>query len=417
MKITRIKITNIGAISEADIPITKGLNIFYGSVKQGKTTILNAIKWSFGGSFPIDIIKHGEQEAYIHLTFDDNSTVRREFYIQKSGETTARPIQYIKDGILQSNPVKILQSKLNPFHQNQNYFKDMSPLEKIRYAIDLFGAGTKEDTTILESIKKAGSELRKKITDIKYMDAEKVEPVDVDKLNRQLELIKSDNKVQEIRIDGRRTIKSVLDDHKQEKIDLNERLAEIAESEKKLTEELKSIPDDIAIIDTSIIEQKISDAKLINYKAEQYEKAKQFNFNQDEEKAFMEDQIKLKTAEYKKKSAEVKAKLKDLNGSHGIPGLVFIEGDTFMYENTSADMLSTSQNAKLSSALQAKYPDTMSVELIDQGESWGNSIYDLIDKAIKENKVILTTVVGEKPAKTTKDVGVFYVNKGEVTGE
>ncbi len=417
MKINRIQINNIGAIKNTDIPLTKPLNIFFGDVKQGKTTILNAVRWACGGSYPNDILSHGEGEGFIHIFFDNNSSVRREFYMSKASGIKDRPIQYIKDNVVQSRPVEKLKELLNPFQLNQNYFTSMSALEKIRYAIDLFGGSTKEDITILESIKKAGSDLRKKITDITYMDAEKVEPVDVDKLTRQLELFKADNKVKESYADGRRTLKSVLEDHEDEKKKLKERMAEIAESEKKLTEELKSIPEDIAIIDTSIIEQKISDAKLINYKAEQYAKAKQFNFNQDEEKAFMEDQIKLKTAEYKKKSSEIKAKLKDLNGSHGIPGLVFIEGDTFTYEHTSADMLSTSQNAKLSSALQAKYPDTMSVELIDQGESWGKSIYDLIDKSIKENKVILTTVVGEKPAKSTKDVGVFYVNKGEVTGE
>ena len=77
-------------------------------------------------------------------------------------------------------------------------------------------------------------------------------------------------------------------------------------------------------------------------------------------------------------------------------------------------MMSTSQLAQLSSALQSKYPDSMDMELIDQGESWGKSIYDLIEKAKKENKTILTTVVGEKPAKISELVGVFYVEKGEV---
>lgn len=417
MKINRIQINNIGAIKNTDIPLTKPLNIFFGDVKQGKTTILNAVRWACGGSYPNDILSHQEDEGFIHIFFDNNSSVRREFYVSKASGIKDRPIQYIKDNVVQSRPVEKLKELLNPFQLNQNYFTSMSALEKIRYAIDLFGGSTKEDTTILESIKKAGSDLRKKITDIKYMDAEKVEPVDVDKLTTELDEAYFHNRVQMANSEVLNKLETTLDNLDEEKTRLMARLSEINKEEGELNSEIELYPTVQCEIDTIELQQKLSDAKLINYKAEQYAKAKQFNFNQDEEKAFMEDQIKLKTAEYKKKSSEIKAKLKDLNGSHGIPGLVFIEGDTFIYENTSADMLSTSQNAKLSSALQAKYPDTMSVELIDQGESWGNSIYDLIEKAIKENKIILTTVVGEKPAKSTKDVGVFYVNKGEVTGE
>lgn len=417
MKINRIQINNIGAINNADIPIEKHLNIFFGDVKQGKTTILNSVRWACGGSYPNDILSHGSEDGFIHIFFDNNSSVRREFYVSKTSGTKDRPVQYIKDNVIQSRPVEKLKELLNPFQLNQNYFTSMTALEKIRYAIDLFGGSTKEDTEALESIKKVGSDLRKKITEIKYMEAEKVDPVDPTELTKRLEEANAHNRIQLNVSEVLSKLEVTLDNLDEEKTRLMARLSEINEQEGEITSDIEQYAEVQPVIDTTELQQKISDAKLINYKAEQYEKAKQFNFNQDEEKAFIEEQIKAKTLEYKEKSAAVKAKLKTLNGSHGVRGLVFIEGDTFMYENTSADMLSTSQNAKLSSALQAKYPDSIGIELIDQGESWGTSIYDLIDKAIAEDKVILTTVVGERPAKSSKDVGVFVVTKGEVKGE
>ena len=100
MKINRILINNIGAIIDADIPMEKGLNIFFGQIKQGKTTILNSVRWACGGKYPSDIIRHGCEDAYIHLFFDDGSTIRREFYMSRTSGVKDRPIQYIKEGVV-----------------------------------------------------------------------------------------------------------------------------------------------------------------------------------------------------------------------------------------------------------------------------------------------------------------------------
>jgi len=46
MKVTHIKIKNIGIIADQKITIDKPLIIFYGETRQGKTTILNCVRYS-----------------------------------------------------------------------------------------------------------------------------------------------------------------------------------------------------------------------------------------------------------------------------------------------------------------------------------------------------------------------------------
>jgi hypothetical protein len=54
------------------------------------------------------------------------------------------------------------------------------------------------------------------------------------------------------------------------------------------------------------------------------------------------------------------------------------------------------------------------LELIDKGESLGKSVMDLVAKAEREEKNILVTIVGEKPANIPANIGVFVVENGIV---
>jgi DNA repair exonuclease SbcCD ATPase subunit len=45
MKIQKLIIKNIGIIEDTTIEFNKPLLLFYGEIRQGKTTILNAVRW------------------------------------------------------------------------------------------------------------------------------------------------------------------------------------------------------------------------------------------------------------------------------------------------------------------------------------------------------------------------------------
>lgn len=68
MKVKKLVVKNIGMVADAEIKFDHALMLFYGEIKQGKTTLLNSVRWVCGGSFPSDIIRHGEKSAYIELT-------------------------------------------------------------------------------------------------------------------------------------------------------------------------------------------------------------------------------------------------------------------------------------------------------------------------------------------------------------
>src|SRR5208283_4244436 len=99
----------------------------------------------------------------------------------------------------------------------------------------------------------------------------------------------------------------------------------------------------------------------------------------------------------------------------GIKGLSFDETGNFIYQGTTAGMISDSQIMRLSSELSALYPEGFGIDLIDRGESLGRSIFEFVDRAKEENKTILATIVGERPAKIPANVGVFVVEDGKLT--
>ena len=75
MKVKSLSIRNIGAIASTDIPFNQPLLLFYGQIRQGKTTILNAVRWAFGGAFPAGVLTEGADSGSIRVEFDNGYSV------------------------------------------------------------------------------------------------------------------------------------------------------------------------------------------------------------------------------------------------------------------------------------------------------------------------------------------------------
>ena len=118
---------------------------------------------------------------------------------------------------------------------------------------------------------------------------------------------------------------------------------------------------------------------------------------------------------YNAKKKQKTEKLQVISGK--IKGLEFDEVGNFKYLNTASDMLSDSQQMELSTKLSSLYPDGLKIELIDRGESLGKSVFKLIDEAKEKERNILVSIVGDKPAKIPENIGVFVVEKGNVTAK
>jgi len=459
MKAKILKIKNIGMIADEIIELNLPLLVFYGQIKQGKTTILNCVRWVCGGEFPSDIISHGKDEGSIEIEFD-SGVISRSFYRSaKGGETKARPVVFVKDGKPVASPVTEIKRMLNPFLLNQDYLAQMSELERKRYFTDLFGVDTTDLDKELFNLESAASGLRSEIKGFGDIDLTKFETADVTALNTArteiLNKAKADREKLESELTAinskfdadteawRKTVDEISGKNAtvQRGEESFERVAgEIKELEAKLVE-LKAKQDatkkwldanpkqltpakpaapdttklkaDILALhspDTAAIDKHLSDASAQNVRAEQYQK----NLERDKQRKAKQADLEAKEGTIRDKRKEKIARLTSINESCKIAGLKFGEDGSFEYEGTQAGMLSTSQIMKLSSELSALYPDGFGLELLDRGESLGKSIFLFVERANSEKKTILATVVGEKPANTPEDVGVFVVENGEI---
>lgn len=428
MKPTKLVIKNIGKIADTTIDINKPLILFYGEIKMGKTTILNCVRWVCGGEFPDDIISHGAKEGEIELHFD-GGMIGRSFYRAKTGETKARAVVFVKNGKPVPSPVAEIKRLLNPFLLDQDFLRNKSELERKQYFAELFQVDTAAlDTELFNSQREAQS-LRAKISGYGEIDLTKVASVDVAVSQAQLARINATHDESCDKVDSdNETIRTHNAEYDRSegagialKTEISRLKRELDEKENLLRDndlwlnknpkrQLKTKP---AKPDTSVLEKQIQEAGATNVRAEQYQA------NVARAKAKTADETALSAMEKRQREikAEKQAKLKTISSTCGIDGLEFDEAGNFIYDGTTAGMISDSQIMRLSSELSALYPDGFGLDLIDRAESLGKSIFEFVDKAKAENKSILATIVGERPATVPENVGVFVVEGGKITGE
>jgi len=459
MKALKLTIHNIGCIADTAIDINKPELVFYGEVMQGKTTILNAIRWVLGCAFPADILRHGTQEAFVQYEGLENDgkpfVIRREWYVGEDGTTKARPLIYTRAGIPVSKPVTALQQHANPFALDQDHLRNMGAAERNRFLVNLFGVDTYHEDQGIAAAQSTASQLRTKIAGYGIIDLTPVERADVQSLQNQLAEVNARNnqnaeKARQIKADHEAAEREVKEAHSRiaaregalesVKTRIREVERQIGELQKQLVllkddevlsakarEEASSVLlpaavekakhtgqrvlelDGYAPESTLAIVEQIAAAGAQNAKADAYEKAKVQAAARDADKQRLREQEAV-VDQLKQKKVE---KLQAIGAATGIPGLVFTE-EGFTFEGAAHDMISDSQMMRLSELLSAKYPEGLGISLIDRGESLGKSVLTLWKDAQQRNATVLVTVVGDKPAVVPDEVGAFVVENGQV---
>lgn len=426
MKVNRLKVENIGKVASTVIELNKPLILLYGEIKQGKTTILNSVRWVCGGEFPQDIIRHGQTEGLIELEFD-GGMISRSFYKAKDGVTKARSVVFVRNGKPVSSPVSEIKRFLNPFLLDQDFLRSKTELERKQYFSELFAVDTTDLDKELFDKGREASNLRSKITGYGVIDltpAERVADADLksgllvirgtyktecDEVERENESARSHNlavsRKEEQALTARQNVEEL-------KLALAKTESELAECNKWIdanpSKALKAKPVEP---DTSKIEQEIQNAGAANARADQFDKNKE----RQKEKTTDEETLSKLEARQREIRKEKQTKLKTITETCGIAGLSFDDEGNFVYEGTTAGMISDSQIMNLSSALSALYPEGLGLDLIDRGESLGKSIFGFVERATAEKKTILATIVGERPASVPENIGVFVVEEGKVS--
>jgi len=464
MRVTRLIIKNIGLIEDLDLEINRPLLLFYGEVRQGKSTILNAIRWVLGASWPADIIRHGAEEASITLELEGGS-VGRSWYRSKSGknkgQTVARDTQFVKAGRPVERPAAELARMLNPFLLDHEYLKRMTEAERRQYFVDTFPVDTKDLDTEAFNLEKEATQLRAEVKGYGVLDLTPVPESNALDIRQKLTAAKEEHAAELRKLQNeQQELQSVYDDevkevdlaneqsaaqnvrHNTAKTDIARIQRQITDLENELAEARRQlllaegtleanklvaykpkpeVPKRLIEVRELIMAFPATSAKILALEAELMQsvgnevKRQQFEAN------------KLKAEERDKKEERVRAIEGRLRGIKSerihrlakcievVPGLSFNEMGEFTFEGTSAGMLSTSQIMRLSERLSEQYPEGFGLSLIDRAESLGKSVFEFVDRAKAEGRTILATIVGDAPAKAPDEIGVFVVEQGKVT--
>jgi len=458
MKIKELRIKNLRKISDATLKFDKPLICLYGEVQQGKSTFLDAIKILFSAGFPTDLIQHGKTEALIQLILE-NGEISRSFYIDKEGQIKGRQlVAIVQNKKLSASDLKKL---FNPFQLNQDFLKEMTSLERKKFFVELFNVDTKEIDSKIIDLKDQAEKLRILIGSYGEIDLTEVEEPDIAELqSKEKEIranyneivlqIRAENKIlkdnwkaenqkakEEIqKFNKEQNTKKTAIEYLKRNLDdifvIEQRLTEYgfinSETSKALFDYIENLeqPKDLQIFveipepeyryetdfntsELTEIQEQISNAKADQIKYENYCNAVKKQQEKDG-KISMLQQLEQNLRDLRKQKI---AKLQEYGKE--IEGLIFNESGDLTFEGIANDNLSTSQIVRLGSALSKLYPDSLlDVELIDRGESLGKRIFDFIEKAEKEQKTILATIVGQRPASVPENVGVFVVENGNL---
>jgi len=198
MKVIALVISHIGLIKSESIPFNQPLLLFYGQVKQGKTIILNAVRWAFGGEYPQDILTHDADKGYIQLHFE-NGYLKRDFYRAENGEVKSRPLTLILDDEKVARPVEKLKALLNPFLLDQNYLVNMTEFYRKKYFAEVFETSTPALDAEFSKCNTEAAELRIKVKSYGDIAPVKVERVEVSSLRAKLQAVQTENR---LRVDG-----------------------------------------------------------------------------------------------------------------------------------------------------------------------------------------------------------------------
>jgi DNA repair exonuclease SbcCD ATPase subunit len=444
MKVKRVLIKNVGKIADVQIPLDKPLILFFGDLCQGKTTILNAVKYVFGGSYPSDIIRHGADQASVSLEFEGGS-ISRSWYRAKDGRTVGRPVSFVRDGKVVERPVEEIKKFLNPYLLDNEYLARMGETERARYFTELFAVDTSDIDSELSALDEQAKTLRIQIKAYGEIDTKEVVLIDVESIKKDLLALKqADTQLaakHKAKVDAilssylddvdrivdhnarvkkhNDTIEAVIDGIVAKREQIEHLLREIEQGENflsmtrrqafSLCPEEPEVPQSPSPSDYSELESKISQAEANKILFEAYQERLKKQAAKDA------DALNLKEVEARQKELRT-AKIKRLKevDTGGVADLEFHEDGGFTFEGTQASMLSTSQIMRLSGQLSALYPEGFGLELVDRAESLGKSIWDFVERAKRDATTILATIVGERPAEHPESVGVFVVENGNV---
>jgi len=144
MKITKLMAENVKRLRRVEIDPSKDepLVIVRGENGQGKSSILDAIKYAFAGksSHPPRVIRDGERQACVEVETDELSVVRR--WVGGAESTTTEVEVRSKDGTKLKSPQAVLDKLYDELAFDALEFVALKPREQLELLKKLVGVDT-----------------------------------------------------------------------------------------------------------------------------------------------------------------------------------------------------------------------------------------------------------------------------------
>ena len=148
MRITKLVVENVKRISrvEIDPAADDPLIIVRGNNTNGKSSVLDAIKYAFAGksSHPPRVIRDGERHACVEVETDEITVTRR--WVAGAEATTTELEVRAKDGTKLTSPQKVLDKIYDELAFDALEFVGMKPADQLELLKKLVGL----DTTLID---------------------------------------------------------------------------------------------------------------------------------------------------------------------------------------------------------------------------------------------------------------------------
>lgn len=430
--LVRMQVKDLGVVKEVAVDFVPGINVFQGENGQGKSTLLNAVKFAFEGkrSIPEGIIRRGSDRAEIMVETTD-FTVDLQIYDGKNGQTPKLIVK--RNGFVKGGPQEFLNGILAEFADPREIAL-MKPE-------DVFALLMRYAKIDVSDIEKEIAELREEQTVTRRLikeagvlaPVEKAEAVDVSETLAKINSIREANRVEEdkkraiemkaLKIKGYQEELSRIDESiaslQQEISSIEKRIKEKKESSipvidalKLAEQELETMPEPGEIKPTAELEAAISQAEERNRKAALYERFVEW----EKKVAGLTERLKSDTERVKE--LEEQKRLRFTEADMVVEGLRVDEEKGVFYRTVPWKNLSEAEKLMLAAKMivNTTPPNAVRYMVIHQGESILSKLRsELHEYLVESNFTCLMQVASEQaPA---KEPGVFHVVAGEIVGD
>ena len=430
IKPIRMTVSNIGVVEHIEYNFDKSLLVFFGEVRQGKTTAtstaLNLLK---GGAFPPGILREGTKQGFVKLDIEGGS-ITREFYVDpKDGLTKAHEIVFLRDNnpVPVKRPVEQLRALFgNPFLADGDFLKRMGPTDRKAFFVQLLNIDTGELDAEKKDILDQNLALQAKIDGYGDISEEPVLAVDKAPIKAAIATRKQEHaskvagwqsELDGLRLEWQSGKRHSLEIAEQQLASGERAISQNQSNQAELRKQLAKLEADLDALrvaqttqshavhvlkeevaltprpgteaarnklkaqiatpcDTSDLDQQLEDAAAQDVRVQTYQ-ANLVKIEQRKRDNELLGVNKDRLKEIKELKAQMLAKIAE---DSGIKDLAFDEDGDFVFEKTVNGMISTSQHARLALALKSLLSGRRApIEICDRAESLGVDIFKIID--------------------------------------